>query len=348
MILDTVRKFAVEQVAPSALENDEKASFVREGFDGLAELGMLGIPLPEESGGAELGLLSFVVAMEELGRACGSTARVFLSQTALCGNALGGHPSVEDIAGGEKLGAFIGPDAGIMASVVGDGYELEGCATLVTAGMEADLVVVCADLEGEEALFALDAASASREPVAPLGFRASAPARFEFTSHAVSGDALVSRGEPAREVLAKVHLAACVGGGALAVGLAEAALSAAVKHARERIAFGKPLAGQQAVALKLGDSALAIRAARHLVYDAARRADAGTEARQAGNMARIAAVEAAVSTADEAIQILGGYGFTNEYHVERYYRDAKTLEVFGGGAEALRTEIAGAVLKTGS
>ena len=347
MILDTVRKFAVEQVLPVALQKDESGEFVREAFDGLAELGMLGISLPEESGGADLGLLSFAVAMEEIGRVCGSTARLLLSQTALCGNSLGGHPLAEEVAGGEKLGAFIGPDAGVLASTVGSGFALQGSATSVTAGMEADLVVVCASLEGEDSLFVLDSASTTREPVAVLGFRASAPARFEFTSLEVSGDTLISRGEVAREALGRVHVAACIGGGSLAVGLAEAALTVAVSHAHERITFGKPLAKQQAVALKIGDSARAIRAARHLVYDAARRADAGVDARQAGNMARLAAVEAAVSTADEAIQILGGYGFTNEYHVERYYRDAKTLEVLGGGAEALRTEFAEHILEAG-
>ena len=101
MILETVRKFAQDRVEPKALENDEHATFVRASFDGLAEMGMLGIPLSEASGGAEMGLLSFAVAVEELARVCGSSARLLLSQTALCGTALEGHEAAEAVAGGE-------------------------------------------------------------------------------------------------------------------------------------------------------------------------------------------------------------------------------------------------------
>ena len=124
MILETVRKFAQDKLEPTALDNDEHAVFVRASFDELAELGMLGIPLSEDSGGADMGWLSLVVAIEELGRVCGSTARLLLSQTALCGLALEGSDVAEEVAGGEKLAAFVGPEVGISATVAGDGFVL--------------------------------------------------------------------------------------------------------------------------------------------------------------------------------------------------------------------------------
>lgn len=347
MILDTVRKFARDQVEPVALENDEHDRFVRATFDGLAELGMLGIPIKEASGGAEMGWLSFAVAVEELGRACGSSGRLLVSQTALCALALEGHPEAEALAGGETLAAFVGPDAGILATPSAGGFMLSGSAGLVSAATEAARLVVCAkDPEGVPIVFCIDPALATIEPVPALGFRACAPGSVEFDPAIaiVPTDRIVARGEPARETLARVHVAGCIGAGALAVGLAEASRSIAVGHAKERVAFGKPLARQQAVGLKLADSMRAATAARHLVYHAARLVDAGQDGRAAANSARLSAVEAAVVSSDEAIQILGGYGFTVEYHVERHYRDAKTLEVMDADAESLREELATAAL----
>jgi alkylation response protein AidB-like acyl-CoA dehydrogenase len=345
MILETVRRFVSEQIEPKALEWDEHCTFVRASFDGLSELGMLGIPLPEASGGAEMGLLSFVVALEEIGRVCGSSARVLLSQTALCGMALEGHAGAEDIAMGESLGAFIGLDSGITAAESGDGFVLNGTAAMVTAATEANQFVIAASTtEGETILFLVAAEAVTTELVHALGFRASAPGRVILDNVATSADGLIVRGDAATATLGRVHIAACIGGGAIAVGMADASRRHAAVHAGERFAFGKPLAKQQAVALKLGDSLCATEAARHLVYHAARLAEGGQEARTAGNMARVAAVESAIAASDEAIQILGGYGFTVEYHVERFYRDAQTLQVLGGGNEALRNELARAAL----
>jgi alkylation response protein AidB-like acyl-CoA dehydrogenase len=345
MILDTVRKFAVDHVEPKALEHDEHGTFVRGSFDSLGELGMLGIPVSEASGGAEMGLLSMVVALEELGRVCGSTARLLLSQSALCGIALEGHAEAEAVAGGEKLGAFVGLEAWVTATASGDGFTLSGAAALVTAATEADLVVVAArTAEGEVVLACIDAAAVERAPVQALGFRATAPGSITLDGVVVAAAAVVARGAEAQQTLDRVHVAACIGAGAIAVGTAEASRKIATAHAKERIAFGKPLARQQAVALKLADAARATQAARHLVYHAARLADAGRAARITADMARLAAIEAAVFASDEAIQILGGYGFTVEYHVERHYRDSKTLEVMEGGAEQLRDEIAALAL----
>ena len=340
MILETVRRFVQDEIEPKALEWDEHGTFVRESFDGLAELGMLGISLSEASGGAEMGLLSFAVAVEEISQVCGSSARLLLSQTGLCGMALEGHAAAKRIAMGESLGAFVGPDSGVTAQPSADGFVLNGASPMVTAAVEADQFVVAATGPEDLKVLCLVAADVlRREPVPALGFRASGPGRVSFEDVAVSADAVVAQGDAAKAALDRVHVAACIGGGAIGVGLGTASRRLAATYAGERIAFGKPLTKQQAVALKLADSLRATEAARHLVYHAARLADAGQHARTAANMARLAAVESAVSASDDAIQILGGYGFVAEYHVERFYRDAKTLEVFGGGSEPLRVEL---------
>lgn len=340
MILDTVRKFAQEKVEPKALDNDEHSVFVRESFDGLAELGMLGIPLSEDSGGAEMGWLSLVVALEELARVCGSSARLLLSQTALCGLALEGSEAAGEVVGGENLAAFVGPDSGIKATVSGDGFLLDGCAEHVTAALEADIVVVAAKtVEGESILCCLPAASVERRPVTALGFRATAPGRVHFQALDVSSDALVARGSDADVVLQRVQVAACISAGAIALGIADASISAASSHSKERIAFGKPLAHQQAVALKISDCISATVAARHLVYHAARLLDSDRDAGAAAAMAKLAGVKAAIQAGDEGIQILGGYGFVAEYHVERHYRDGMTLANLEGGTELLRMSV---------
>ena len=340
MILDTVRKFAQEKVEPKALDNDEHSVFVRDNLDGLAELGMLGIPLSEDSGGAEMGWLSLVVALEELAKVCGSTARLLLSQTALCGLALEGNEVVEGVAGGDKLAAFVGPDSEIKASINGDGFVLDGCAEHVTAALEADIVVAAAKtMEGENILCCLPAESVGRESVTTLGFRATAPGRIRFEGVAVSVDALVARGSDADAALQRVQIAARISAGAIALGIAEAATAAASRYSKERIAFGKPLAQQQAVALKISDCISATVAARHMVYHAARLLDSDRDASAAAAMAKLAGVKAAIQAGDEGIQILGGYGFVVEYHVERHYRDGMTLANLEGGTESLRMNV---------
>jgi len=340
MILETVRKFAQDKLEPTALDNDEHAVFVRASFDELAELGMLGIPLSEDSGGADMGWLSLVVAIEELGRVCGSTARLLLSQTALCGLALEGSDVAEEVAGGEKLAAFVGPEVGISATVAGDGFVLNGCVELVTAALEADIFVVAARTsEAETVVCCLPAQTVVCEPSYPLGFRATAAGRVRLQDVAVSPEAIVVRGQDAEAVLQRVHQAACVAAGAMAVGMAEASIAAVSGHCSERIAFGKPLDRQQAVALKVSDCVQATTAARHLVYHAARLLDSGRDAGSAAAMAKLAGVQAAVQAGDEGIQALGGYGFVVEYHVERHYRDAMTLANLEGGMESLRMSV---------
>jgi alkylation response protein AidB-like acyl-CoA dehydrogenase len=344
MVLDTVRKFAQDHAAKDALENDEHGRFVRANFDQLAELGLTGLPIAESAGGAGMGWLAFVVAVEEIAKACGSTARVLVVHTAQCGKALEGLPAASELLGeicaGSKLWTYVGPEFRFTAAQQGDGFVLQGTAALVTAATEAGGLVVAAALDGEPAIFAIDRRSTEAAPVRALGFKAAAPSTVRCAHVAAPATALLARGEPARSALRLVRLSSLVASAALACGLAQASLDQSKRHARERIAFGKPLFGQQAVAHKLVAMVRAIHAGRHPTYHAARLLDAGQEALEHAILAKLEAVEGALLCADEGIQVHGGYGYVNEYHVERHYRDAKTLEVLDDGTESLRDMLA--------
>lgn len=342
MIRDAVRKFAQDTVAPKALELDEHGQFVRMHFEALAELGVLGLPIAEDSGGAGMGMLAFALALEELGRACGSTARIVLSQAGQCALALEGSDAgaLEKLVAGDRVGAYVGREFDVRARSDGDGFVLDGDAPLVTAAAVAEILVVAADLEGEgAALFCLQASSAQCQPVAALGFRAAAPGSVEFRSTPCPEQALVFRGDECQVALARVDLATWIGGAAIAVGSGLRAWELSRSYAGERVAFGKPLHAQQAVRHKLAESDRQLEAARQLVYHAARLVEAGEDSVRSAVRARLQAVQAAVLTADEGIQIHGGYGFTVEYHVERHYRDAMTLQVLDGGAESLLDQL---------
>lgn len=354
MIRDTVLRFVQDTVAPNALEHDEHRRFVRHSFEGLAELGILGLPIREASGGAGLGMLSFVVALEELGRGCGSSARLLLAHTGLCGYVVDGiegeraRELAAKIAAGDLLATLVGPEFNIQATTAktptasNGGFTLGGSAALVTAAAEADVLIVAATdaASGSPLLFAVEAAAARLEATLSLGFRACAPACVTLDAAQLTQDALLASGKAARAAFDRAELAACIGGGAIAIGFAEACIEASRRHASERVAFGKTLDKQQAVAQKLAESRRATQAARHMVYHAARLADAGESAGQAARMARLTALEAAILASDEGIQIHGGYGYTVEYHVERFYRDAQTLKVLDTSTEILMDRIA--------
>jgi butyryl-CoA dehydrogenase len=347
MIRDTVNRFVQDTVAPNALEHDEQRKFVAHSLEGLRELGILGLPISEAAGGAELGVLSFVVALEGLGKACGSSARLLLTHTGLCGRALDGMNNeaarelVGKIAAGEVLATFVGLEHKIQATAGKDGFLLSGRAPLVTAATEAGALIVAAtDADGAALLFSVEPAAASIEATPALGFRASAPGSITFEATLVASGAMLASGEEARAALRRADLLAWIGGGAIAIGMATAAIEAARRHTAERVAFGKTLDKQQAVAHKLAESERLTRAARHMVYHAARLADAGEDATQDARMARLTALEAALLSSDEGVQVHGGYGYTAEYHVERFYRDAQTLKVMDTGTEILLDLIA--------
>lgn len=341
MVLETVHKFVTDVAEPQALDCDEHGRFVRAQIEQLGELGMLGLPIAEADGGAGMGYVATVVALEEIASACSSTARVLAMQAGVCGAALSGLPEgkalLGELAGGAKLAAWVGPEHGITAKASGAGCTLDGRAEALTAVAECDVLLVAAKLDGEAVLVSLPRSAAKVSAQNALGFRAAAPGAAQFSGAAAT---ILARGAEATAACERASTAACVTAAAIACGLAQASHRATKRHAGERIAFGKPLSAQQAVAHKLVEMQRRAQAARHATYHAARLLDAGQDAREAAWLAKIEAVEAAVFAADEGIQVHGGYGYVVEYHVERHYRDAKMLEVCDVGLEVLRDRLA--------
>jgi alkylation response protein AidB-like acyl-CoA dehydrogenase len=335
LILDTVRKYVQEAVAPKALEHDEHWQFAAEEFAGLAEIGLFGLPVGEAAGGTGMGFLPLAVAAEAIAESSGSLARLLAGQIgcALALEAAGAAAPLGDVIAGSKLAAFVGAEHGVTAAA----GKLTGKAELVTGAGQAALFVVACKQDGKPALAVVDAGAVQRAPVRSLGFRSTAPCRVEFAGAAAT---IVATGADAEKATRRAQLGLWIAGAAFAVGTAAAACSAAKKHASERIAFGKPLLVQQAVARKLVETRRAADAARHLTFHAARLGDLGQDAASEAMQARVAAVDAAVLAADEAIQIHGGYGYVVEYHVERNYRDAKTQAVLDFTNDQLRDRLA--------
>jgi butyryl-CoA dehydrogenase len=335
MILDTVRKFVQDSVAGRTLEQDEHREFARQGFEGLAELGMFGLPVAESAGGAGMGFLPFAVALQEIAGQNASLARLMLGQVqcALVLQDAATPELLESVITGAVVAVFLGQEHGLIAQ---DG-RLRGTAQLVPGGAEAGVFVAATRLNGAMTLVAVQAAETRREPLASLGLASSGPARVQFEAAAMQH---IADGAVAQRALARAELAAHIGSAACCVGIGAAACVAAQKHASERIAFGKPLLAQQAVARKLVEARRRLDGARHLVFHAARLSDLGEKALDTALQARITAAEAAVLAADDAIQIHGGFGYTVEYHVERHYRDAKTIEVLDGGNDRLQATLA--------
>lgn len=334
MIVDTVRKFVADVVAPQVLELDEHRTFAREQFTGLAELGMFGLSVAEAHGGAGMGLLPFVAALEGLGVHSGSLARLWIGQAqAAAALEVVEAEALGDVVAGAQLAAFVGLEHGLLLQ----GGKLAGAARVVPAGMAADCFVVAAVENGAPVLVLVGAADCRRTALRSLGLASAGCGAVAFDGVAAT---LLATGGAAMTAIARAQVVGWIGVAATAVGGGLGSVLGARKHASERIAFGKPLLVQEAVQRKLVESRRAIDAARQLTWHAARLADLGQDAVEAAISARLAAVDAMVAAADEAIQIHGGFGYTVEYHVERHYRDGKMFDVLDGGGEALRNRLA--------
>ena len=333
MIVDTVRKFVADEVAPTAQELDEHRTFVQEQFGGLAELGVFGLCVGEAAGGVGMGLVPFVAALEAVGTHSSSLARLWIGQVqaALALEAAGGD--LGEVLAGSLTAAFVGHEHGLVL----DGGKLRGLARVVPAGAGAGLFVVAAQQNGAPVLVVVPGGEPKRCALKGLGLASAACAAVDFTGVAASA---LATGVAATSAIDKAQRAAWIGVAATAVGGGQGAIAQAKKHAGERIAFGKPLLVQEAVQRKIVECKRAVDAARQLTWHAARLADLGQDANEAALAARIGAVDAMVLAADEAIQIHGGFGYTVEYHVERHYRDGKMLEVLDGGSESMRNRLA--------
>jgi alkylation response protein AidB-like acyl-CoA dehydrogenase len=361
------REFAQAEIEPHASEWDREHRFPAEVYEKLAGLGLLGVCVPEEYGGAGADFVSYVLVLEELSRAdagVGVTVAVHTSAVTLPLLAFGTEEQqarfVPPLARGDHLGAFAltepeaGSDAGALRSRAepdGDGWRIDGAKQWITNGRAAGTFLFFARTDPETpgargvSAFVLDAehVRVTRDEE-KLGLNSSLTNDVVVEGAHVDGDRLL--GEQGRGF--RVAMATLDGGrigiAAQAVGIAQAAYDVAREYAKERRTFGKPIGEHQAIQHKLADMSTEIDAARLLVHRAAWLKQEGRPHTEAGAKAKLFASETARRQTGEAIQILGGYGYTKEFPVERYYRDAKITEIYEGTSEIQRLVIARSVL----
>ncbi len=366
-IRDLVREVAQNEFAPRAAEIDETGRFPKENFARLAELGLMGLPWPDEYGGAGADTVSLALAIEEIAAADGSTALAYSAHLSLASAPIFAFGTEEQkqkfltpMARGEWLGAFgltepgSGSDAAALqttAALDGDEWVINGRKAWITSGPVADVIVLAARTEKGISNFLVEKTAPGYGPgkeEPKMGLRGSVTSQLEFENCRIPKENLLGKeGRGLQQFLAALD-GGRVGMGALALGLARAALDAAKTYASEREAFGRPIARFQAIQWMIADSATELEAARLLVHKAAYLKDRGQPFTQEAAMGKLFASEAAERATRNALQIFGGYGYSREYPVERLYRDNRLTTIGEGTSEIQRMVIAREVLDLAS
>ncbi|KGR80188.1 acyl-CoA dehydrogenase [Ureibacillus manganicus] len=366
---EMIRDFAVNEVAPSAAERDENESFDRSIWDKMAELGLTGIPWPEEYGGAGFDYLAYCIAVEELSRVCASTGVTLSAHTSLAGWPVYKFGTEEQkqqylrpMAEGKKMGAYCltesgsGSDAGGMrttAKLEGDEYVLNGSKIFITNGGEAEIYVVFAVTDptskhkGTSAFIVESNFPGFKvgKKEKKMGIRSSPTTEIIFENCRVPKENLLGNEGDGFIIAMKTLDGGRNGIAAQAVGIAQGALDAAIGYAKERVQFGKPIVANQGVSFKLADMATAVEASRLLTYQAAWLETNNLPYGKASAMAKLMAGDTAMSVTTDAVQIFGGYGYTKEYPVERFMRDAKITQIYEGTQEIQRLVISRMITK---
>jgi len=371
LIRDMARRFATEKLAPGAAERDRTATFPRGAFNELGELGLLGMMTPAEWDGAEAGHVSYALALEEIAAADAS-----LSTIVSVHNGVGQLPILgfgteqqkqkylKPLARGEMLGAFAltEPHAGSDAADIrtrakfdGNRYVLSGTKQFITSGREADVVIIFAVTDpdkGKKGMSAfivptdLDGYRVSGIEK-KMGQRASDTAQITFDDVELFPDLLLgNEGDGYKIALSNLE-GGRIGIGAQSVGMARAAYEVALDYAKERKTFGKAIIEHQAVAFRLADMATNIEAARLMVLNAARLRDQGEPCLKQASMAKLFASEMAEKVCSDAIQTLGGYGYVEDFPLERIYRDVRVCQIYEGTSDIQRMVIARAITSEG-
>ncbi|RYG71560.1 acyl-CoA dehydrogenase [Lentibacillus lipolyticus] len=363
MLRKMVRDFAKNDVEPTAAERDEEERFDRAIFDKMAELGLTGIPWPEEYGGIGADFVSYCIAVEELSRVCASTGVTLSAHLSLAswpiykyGNAEQKKTFLYRLATGDALGAYAlsepgsGSDAASMKTVAkkdGDDYILNGNKVWITNGGVADLYIVFAVTDPESKHKGISAFIVEKgtegftfgKKEKKLGIRSSPTTELIFENCRVPKENML--GEEGQGF--KIAMSTLDGGrngiAAQALGIAQGALDAAADYAKEREQFGKPIAANQGISFKLADMATDVEASRLLTYQAAWLESEGEPYGKASAMSKLFAGDAAMRITTEAVQVFGGYGYTKDYPVERYMRDAKITQIYEGTNEIQRLVI---------
>jgi butyryl-CoA dehydrogenase len=364
-----VKEFVASDVAPIAAEIDRNHRFPEELLPKMAKLGLMGVPFAEEFGGAGADYVSYTIVIEELARACATTPVIVSGHTSLgtwpifeFGTPAQKEKYLHGLTSGEKLAAFAltepaaGTDAAAgktTAVLDGDEYVLNGSKIFITNGGFADVYIVTAMTDPAAGTRGISAFIVEKD--APgfsvgerehkMGIKASSTTPLYFSDCRIPKDALLGQEGKGFKIAMATLDGGRIGIAAQALGIAQGALDASIAYAKERVQFGKPIATFQAIQWMIADMATEIDAARLLVYRAAWNKDNGLAYGKEAAMAKLFASETATRVAGKAIQVHGGYGYTESYPVERAYRDAKITEIYEGTSEVQRMVIAGNVLR---
>jgi len=369
LVRDTARDFATREVAPKAAEIDKSGRWPAEIVAKMAELGFLGVAIPQEHGGAGLDTLTYALVMEEISAACASCGVIMSVNNSLFCDPLykfGTDAQKKEIlapcAAGQKLGCFgltepmSGSDAQTMvtqAEKSGDGWVINGAKNWITNGPHADFIVVFAvtDRSGPKVrhtAFVIPKGTPGFTQASPdhkLGIHGAHSCTVFFENCKVPDSAVVGAVGDGFKVAMATLDGGRIGIASQALGIARAALDTSVRYSKERKSFGVPISNHQAIQFMLADMATELDAARLLTWRAATMKDAGTRHSMQSAEAKLYASEVATRVAHKAIQIHGGYGYSTEFPVERHYRDARITEIYEGTSEIQRIVIAASLLR---
>ncbi|MCA8831814.1 acyl-CoA dehydrogenase [Hymenobacter pini] len=369
MIAQMVRDFGAQHIKPHMMEWDETQEFPKDVFHKLGELGLMGVLVPQEYGGAGFGYTEYVTAIAELAKIDGSIGLSMAAHNSLCTGHILQHASEEQkrkylpkLASGEWIGAWgltepnTGSDAGNMRTVAvldGDEYVLNGAKNFITHGKSGNVAVVIArtgevgDSHGMTAFIVergMPGFEAGRKEN-KLGMRASETTELIFTDCRIPKENVIGKVGDGFVQALKVLDGGRISIAALSLGIAQGAYEAAVQYSKERYQFNQPISNFQGISFKLADMATEIEAASLLTYRAADMKDRGLNVNKESAMAKLYASEVSVRVANEGVQIFGGYGYTKDYPAEKFYRDAKLCTIGEGTSEIQKLVIARTLLK---
>ena len=364
-----VKEFTENEVKPIAAEIDETERFPMETVEKMAKLNMMGIPFPVEYGGAGGDTLSYILTVEELSKACGTTGVIVSAHTSLCASLIYQFGTEEQkqkylipLAKGEKIGAFglTEPNAGTDASgqqttavLDGDNYILNGSKIFITNGGVADVFVVFAMTDRSKGVKGISAFIVEKgykgfsigKVEDKLGIRASSTTELIFEDCVVPKENLIGKEGKGFGIAMKTLDGGRIGIAAQALGIAEGAFEETKNYMLERKQFGKPLSAFQGLQWMMAEMDVKIESARFLVYKAAVNKDLGLPYSLDAARAKLLAADVAMEVTTKAVQIFGGYGYTKDYPVERMMRDAKITEIYEGTSQVQKMVIAGSILR---
>ena len=370
MLREMVKDFAQNEVKPLAKKIDKSGEFPKSSVEKMAELGLMGIPWPEEYGGTGMDIRALVIAIEEIGKVCCSTAATMMAHTSLGTGGLF-HFGTEKqkkkymplLASGKMIGSFgltepnAGSDAGnteTTAVLYDDEYVVNGQKVFCTNAGYAGLITFTAKLlkDGESqgiGAFIVETGTDGLRlspPEKKMGWKASDTRTVYFEDMKIPKSNIIGSPQSGFKQFLKTLTSGRITIGALSLGTAQGAYEAALNYSCERNAFGEKISKFQGISFKLADMATKIEASKHLVYYAAYMKDKGLDVIKEAAMAKLFSSETAMQITTDAIQLHGGYGYIHEYDVERFFRDAKILEIGEGTSEIQRIIISREILKT--